>query len=170
MSTGTLFAVRFASHATVLPEAERPASASTLVSSLVLAATYAKPASSQRPLTASKIGRGEFFEALDFTAFLRARVLGPLALKEASAQPSGVRHVERVAPARARQMQETVARYDARDLVSALRAAVALYRELRNRAGVETLKRRNEAEAAALDYLDGVARRLGSPDAFPTTG
>jgi hypothetical protein len=119
---------------------------------------------------ASKIGRGELFEALDFTGFLRSQVLGPLALKEASAQPSGVRHVERVAPARARQMRETVARYDARDLVSSLRAAVALYRELRDRAGVEKLKRRSEAEAAALDYLDAVARRLGSPDASPTTG
>jgi hypothetical protein len=119
---------------------------------------------------ASKIGRGELFEALDLTAFLRAQVLGPLALKEASAQPSGVRHVEREAPARARQMQETVARYDPRDLVSSLRAAVALYRELRDRAGFEELQRRSQAEAAALDYLDGVARRLGNPDAFPKSG
>jgi hypothetical protein len=119
---------------------------------------------------ASKIGRGELFEALDSTAFLRGQVLGPLALKEASAQPTGVRHVERDAPARARQMQETVARYDARDLVSSLRAAVALYRELRDRAGFEALQRRSEAEAAALDYLDAVARRLGNPDANPKSG
>jgi hypothetical protein len=119
---------------------------------------------------ASKIGRGELFEALDSTAFLRGQVLGPLALKEASAQPTGVRHVERDAPARARQMQETVARYDARDLVSSLRAAVALYRELRDRAGFEALQRRSEAEAAALDYLDAVARRLGNSDANPKSG
>jgi hypothetical protein len=119
---------------------------------------------------ASKIGRGELFEALDFTAFLRAHVLGPLALKEASAQPSGVRHVERMAPARARQMRETVARYDARDLVSSVRAAVALYRELRDRAAFEGLHRRSDAEEAAMDYLDAVARQLGNPDAFPTAG
>jgi predicted nucleotidyltransferase len=119
---------------------------------------------------AAKIARGELFEALNFTAFLRAQVLGPLSLTEASAQPSGVRHVERMAPARARQMRETVARYDARDLVSSLRAAVALYRELRDRAGVAGLQHRSEAEAAALDYLDAVARRLGNPDASPTTG
>jgi hypothetical protein len=119
---------------------------------------------------ASKIGRGELFDALDFTAFLRARVLGPLALKEASSQPNGVRHVERWAPARARQMQETVARYDARDLVSSVRAAVALYRELRDRADVEGLQRRSEAEEAAIDYLDAVARQVGNPGAFPTAG
>ncbi len=116
---------------------------------------------------ASKIGRGELFEALDFTAFLRAQVLGPLALAEASAPPGGVRHVERDAPARARQMRETVARYDARDLVSSVRAAVALYRELRDSAGVERLQRRSDAEAAAVAYLDRVARTLGNPDALP---
>jgi hypothetical protein len=119
---------------------------------------------------ASKIGRGELFEALDFTAFLRTRVLGPLALTEASAQPNGVRQVERDAPARARQMQETVARYDARDLVSSVRAAIALYREMRDQADHPGLQRRSEAEDAAVDYLDSVARRLGNPDALPTSG
>jgi len=119
---------------------------------------------------ASKIARGELFEALDFIAFLRGQVLGPLSLKEASAQPSGVRHVEKMASARARQMQETVARYDARDLVSSVRAAVALYRELRDHAGVEGLQRRSDAEEAAVHYLDSVARRLGNPDALPTPG
>ena len=119
---------------------------------------------------AAKIARGELFEALDFIAFLRGQVLGPLALKEASAQPSGVRQVEKMASARARQMQETVARYDARDLVSSVRAAVALYRELRDHAGVEGLQRRSDAEEASVDYLDSVARRLGNPDALPTPG
>jgi hypothetical protein len=119
---------------------------------------------------AAKIARGELFEALDCIAFLRGQVLGPLALKEASVQPSGVRHVEKMAAARARQMQETVARYDARDLVSSVRAAVALYRELRDDAGVEGLQRRSDAEEAAVDYLDSVARRLGNPDALPTPG
>lgn len=119
---------------------------------------------------AAKIARGELFEALDFIAFLRGQVLGPLALKEASAQPNGVRHVEKMAPRRARQMQETVARYDARDLVSSVRAAIALYRELRDHAGVEGLQRRSDAEEAAVDYLDTVARALGNPDALPTPG
>jgi nucleotidyltransferase-like protein len=117
---------------------------------------------------ATKIGRGELFEALDFTAFLRLQVLGPLALREASAPPSGVRRLERDAPARARQMRETVARYDARDLVSAVRAAVALYRELRDR-GPEGLERRSGAETAAIEYLDAVARKLGGADAVPTS-
>jgi predicted nucleotidyltransferase len=117
---------------------------------------------------AAKIGRGELFEALDFTAFLRVKVLGPLAMREAGAPANGVRRVERDAPGRARQMQETVARYDARDLVSAVRAAVALYRELRDRDGNPKLRRSRAAEAAAVDYLDAVARKLREANAPAT--
>ena len=119
---------------------------------------------------ASKIARGELFEALDFTAFLRGQVLGPLSLAEAAATPNGVRQIERDAPGRARQMRETVARYDARDLVRSVRAAVALYRELRERSAVDGLERRSEAEAAALDHLEAVARRIGNADALPASG
>ena len=117
---------------------------------------------------AAKIGRGELFEALDFTAFLREKVLGPLALREAGVPANGVRRVERDAPARARQMRETVARYDARDLVSAVRAAVALYRELRDRDGNPKLRRSRAAEAAAIEYLDAVARKIREPNAPAT--
>jgi predicted nucleotidyltransferase len=117
---------------------------------------------------AAKIGRGELFEALDFTAFLRETVLGPLALRVAGAPANGVRRIERDAPARARQMRETVARYDARDLVSAVRAAVALYRELRDREGDSKLRRSRAAEAAAVEYLDAVARTLREANAPAT--
>jgi len=117
---------------------------------------------------AAKIGRGELFEALDFTAFLREKVLGPLALREAGTPANGVRRIERDAPARARQMRETVARYDARDLVSAVRAAVALYRELRDREGDSKLRRSRAAEAAAIEYLDAVARTLRETNAPAT--
>ena len=41
---------------------------------------------------AAKVARGELFEALDFMAFLRGQVLGPLALMEK------VRSTERRAP------------------------------------------------------------------------
>src|SRR6059036_1873747 len=43
--------------------------------------------------TAVKIARGELFEAIDALGFIRGRVLGPLALAEAGAQPNGVRRV-----------------------------------------------------------------------------
>lgn len=109
---------------------------------------------------AAKIGRGELFEALDFTAFLRGSVLGPLALQEASAQPTGVRHLERAAPGRAKQLRDTLAQYDARDCIRALRAAIVMYRELREQAATPQLRRSPEAERAAEDYLSEVARRF----------
>ncbi len=109
---------------------------------------------------ATKIGRGELFEALDLIAFLRIRVLGPLSLQEASARPNGVRHLERLASRRATQLQETVARYDPRDCVRALRAAIEMYRELREGGGATHFRLRAEAEKAAETYLDSVAAGL----------
>ncbi len=108
---------------------------------------------------ATKIGRGELFSALDSLAFLRARVLGPLALEEATAQPSGVRRIERAAPARASELEATVARYDAVDCLRALGAAIALYRGLRERRATPGLRYSADAESAATVYLADIAAR-----------
>ena len=110
---------------------------------------------------ASKIGRGELFEALGFIGFLRGRVLGPILLAETSARPDGVRRIEQAAPELARRLEETVARYDARDILRASRAAIAMYRFLRESSAPRGLVRRDEAEAAADRYLEAVASRLG---------
>lgn len=49
---------------------------------------------------AAKIGRGELFEALDFLAYLRGTVLGPLCLHAAGQPPYGVRRLEDMLPPR----------------------------------------------------------------------
>ena len=108
-----------------------------------------------------KIGRGELFEALDLLGFLRSRVLGPLALEEADTRPNGVRRVETDAPRRAASLREAVAAHDGPDIVRALRAAAALYRDLRGARGSARLVHRTDAERAAMADLDAVARRLG---------
>jgi hypothetical protein len=105
---------------------------------------------------AAKIGRGELFEAIDMIDFLRKNVLGPLALARAGARPMGVRRIERAAPAAARAMEATIAKYDRASCIAALRAAADLYRALR--AGVAP---QQSAERAALDYLDEVGARPG---------
>lgn len=102
---------------------------------------------------ATKLARGELFEALNLLAFLRTQVLGPLALAEAGAQPNGVRRLEQRAGLRKEQLEATVARYDRYDAGRALHAAVALYRELRG--GVRT----SAAEAEAVAF----ARRVTEP-------
>ncbi len=106
---------------------------------------------------ATKIGRGELFEALDGLSFLRVSVLGPLGLQRAGARPTGVRRIETLAPDLADMLRATVATHDARDCARALLVCAEVYRRLRPATGVE---RRTPTEEAALRYLADVARRL----------
>ena len=102
---------------------------------------------------ATKIARGELFEAIDALEFVRARVLGPLILTEAGAQPNGVRRVEQSAPGRLAALRSTMASHDRQSCVSALTATMALYSELRQRLAPATLQSRAEAEQAVRDFL-----------------
>jgi predicted nucleotidyltransferase len=105
----------------------------------------------------TKIGRGELFEAQDMLALLRGQVLGPLALQEAGARPTGVRKLEQLAPERARAMEATVAGYDRAACARALQAAAQVYRDLRGARRDIVLRR--EAETAAMAYLEEVLDR-----------
>ena len=60
----------------------------------------------------SRVGRGELFAAIDFLSFIRERALGPIALQISSANPNGVRHIERDASKYAELMQSTLPRYE----------------------------------------------------------
>ena len=109
---------------------------------------------------AVKIARGELFEAIDALAFVRARVLGPLVLSEAGAQPNGVRRAEQSAPARVGALSATLALHDRPSCWSALKATVELYTSLRKRLAPRTLVRRADAESAVLDFLEvSIGRR-----------
>lgn len=107
---------------------------------------------------ATKIARGELFEAIEFLSFLRVTVLGPLALARAGARPSGVRKIETIAPHFAVELQRTIATHDAADCLGALRACVDLYRSLTPR------NNRERVEEAAMEYLAEVERRYGHGD------
>ncbi|HXJ33017.1 MAG TPA: oxalate:formate antiporter [Candidatus Eisenbacteria bacterium] len=101
-----------------------------------------------------KIARGELFEAIDGLGFVRAHVLGPLALSEAGAQPNGVRRVEQSVPDRAGELRATVPAHEAASCRRALAATVALYADLRDRISPPTLVRRAEAEDAVRTFLE----------------
>jgi len=109
---------------------------------------------------AGKIGRGELFEAIDFLAFLRSRVLGPLALAASGAAPSGVRKLEASAPRFVSAMQATIAGYAPRSCAAALRAGIELYRDLRATLAQGAVRLNPDVEAAALAYLADVTARL----------
>ncbi len=110
--------------------------------------------------TTSKIGRGELFETHDGLAFLRARVLGPLALLEQGARPAGVRRIESMAPAFAEAMEGTLGRHDPGACAEALLVAAELYRGLRSRLATKDLVRRRDAEEGVMRDLGAMVARL----------
>lgn len=79
-----------------------------------------------------KIGRGEYFEALDFLGYLRMVVLGPLLHIKNGNLPRGVRKVEtQLQSEDFKQLKSTVAQLDKQSLMHALGNAVELYCALR---------------------------------------
>ncbi len=109
----------------------------------------------------TKIGRGETFEIIAGFSFLRTHVLGPLALKEAGVQPSGVRKIETLAPSRARELWETLpASYDCQGYIASLDAVISLYISLREALRPEHLQLHAEGELVAKRYLASVANRV----------
>ncbi len=108
---------------------------------------------------ATKIARGELFEAEAFLSFLRMTALGPLASLAAGLPARGVRHVERDLPAFAEELRATVATADRAQLWSALRATVGIYGRLRESSAPTSLVRRREAEDAVVAYLAATSDR-----------
>jgi predicted nucleotidyltransferase len=102
---------------------------------------------------AVKIGRGELFEALDFLAFLRFQVLGPLALEASGARPAGVRRIEAAAPDYLDRLRATLSGYDATEICTALQASADLYVELRDKLAPADLIRGKSAQVAALETV-----------------
>ncbi|WP_326837073.1 nucleotidyltransferase domain-containing protein [Amycolatopsis rhabdoformis] len=105
---------------------------------------------------ATKLGRGELFDVLGFLGFLRETVLGPLIAARAGVLPRGVRRLEFLAPAAARELQATVCGYDAKEAGAAVLASVELYRRWRG-----DVERRQRAEELAVRYLGEVLASAG---------
>ncbi|GGB83205.1 oxalate:formate antiporter [Pseudoduganella buxea] len=108
---------------------------------------------------AQKIGRGELFEAIDLIGFVRAAVLGPLALRRAHARPQGMRRIESHDPDFAAALRGTVPAYDRASCLHALDTCIALYRRLRADFDVVV---DGAAELAVTAYLAAMARE-GAP-------
>jgi hypothetical protein len=103
--------------------------------------------------TELKIARGELFEAIDALSFVRARVLGPLLLFGAGAQPNGVRRVEQHAATALASLRQTVPAHDRGSCRTAMLATIELYTELRGTLAPPTLLRRDDAERAVRAFL-----------------
>lgn len=80
--------------------------------------------------SATKLLRGELFEAVGGLDYFRDVVLGSMLQRNAGLLPRGVRRIEAVAQARER-LIPTLPAYDAASIADALRRSAALYVELR---------------------------------------
>jgi hypothetical protein len=80
---------------------------------------------------ATKLHRGELFEAMGMIAFFREQILGPLLHRRAGRPQRGVRRIETDAAA-AERLSRVVAAHDAVSIEAALARAADLYLDLRD--------------------------------------
>lgn len=103
-----------------------------------------------------KVGRGEYFEALDFMGFLRMVVLGPMLHLTNGNLPRGVRKVEmQLAPVDLAALKDTLAGHDKNSIMQSIGHAIDLYRRLRkNLFGEEIILRKSTEEQVITFYND----------------
>ena len=110
---------------------------------------------------ATKVGRGELFEAYEGLSFLRMNALAPLAKRLRGHDQRGVRFVERELPDLLDGFRATVApRVDAIDIAQGLERAIELYRTLRRELAPGEVAANARAERVSLDYLAQARRGL----------
>ena len=108
---------------------------------------------------ATKVGRGELYDVIGGLNDLREIVFTPLAMQLDQRWIQGVRRVELYQPLLAREMRKTLAAHNTASCGKAIKASIAIYRDLRKRADTGTLKRRSEAERLSIQYLDQVVKK-----------
>jgi len=104
-----------------------------------------------------KIGRGEYFEALDFFSALRSMVLGPLLHIKNGNLPKAVRKIEsQVTREDLDQLLRTLPAYDKISLINALEQTISLYRDLRRSLFTKEVILQTRAEEKVMQYLDEI--------------
>lgn len=109
---------------------------------------------------ATKIGRSEIFETIEFISFLRQTVIGPLLLMKNGKLPRGIRKIEIDAPDSLPLLIETVSKYDICNCAKALQVVVELYLDLREYHATADLIKRSEAERYSKEYFSEIVKNL----------
>ncbi|MCR8630268.1 aminoglycoside 6-adenylyltransferase [Paenibacillus radicis (ex Xue et al. 2023)] len=104
---------------------------------------------------ATKLGRGELFELIDFLSFVRGTVIGPLVLMNNNLLPRGVRKIEMNAPDFIEALEKTVAIHEKESCYNAMKSTISLY--LNFRQGYEgDIQIKSEAQQESIKYLEDV--------------
>jgi len=103
---------------------------------------------------ALKLGRGEYFEAIDFLGDLRIQVLAPLLLEINHKPPRGLRRVEiYLRPGDLKALESTIADYNPHRIKQATENAVALYRKIRKELFKSSIRLQTAVEERSMQYL-----------------
>lgn len=105
---------------------------------------------------ATKVGRGEIFETIEFISFLRQTVIGPLLLLKNGKLPRGVRKIEIDAPDSIELLKETVASYNIESCIKSLNIIIQIYLDLREYFATDDFIKQVEAEKCSLEYLNRI--------------
>lgn len=107
-----------------------------------------------------KIGRGEYTEAFDFSAFMRMAVFGPLLHIKNGNQPRGVRKAETaLSNEDFSQLKSTIPVYDKASLLTSLRNSVVLYKELQSSLYGDEVKLAVKTEERVMTYFDYIGNK-----------
>jgi predicted nucleotidyltransferase len=103
---------------------------------------------------AVKLGREEYFEALNFLGFLREIALSPLLQIRNKNLPKGLRRVEKILSGPdLEKLKSTIAKYELTSIFESLNNAINIYRELRRDLYPSDIKLKTEAEKKCIEYL-----------------
>ncbi len=101
-----------------------------------------------------KLGRGEYFEALDFLSYLRSNVIAPLLQIKNRNLPRGLRKVEfNFKQSDIDRLIETVPAYSSQDIFTSLEKTFILYKQLREYLFPDTVALHDKTEMKVLDYF-----------------
>lgn len=104
-----------------------------------------------------KIGRGELLEALDFIAFLRLQVLGPLLHLKNKNLPRGVRKIEtQIDEEDFAALLYTIPTYNCSSILNSLEKAVLLYQQLRRNLFTSNINLHIDTEKKVIEYLEKI--------------
>ncbi|MBM9548422.1 aminoglycoside 6-adenylyltransferase [Leptospira sp. 201903074] len=102
---------------------------------------------------ATKLGRGELFEAIDFLTFLRGNVLGPMLHLKYEKNPRGVRKLDfLLSKPDIESLKSTLAIYEFNSIFDSIFASIYLYCELRDLLAA-SLTKQEAAEKESIQYL-----------------
>jgi hypothetical protein len=104
--------------------------------------------------TTLKIGRGEYFEALDFLSYLRVNVIAPLLQLKNGQLPRGLRKVEfNLGSVDLERLKATVPKYEKNSIISALEEIIALYQDLSRDLYPDTIRQNEKLREKTEKFL-----------------